>query len=327
MRSLALALVGLAIGGLQAADTVGGGYVVLPLQPGIQFLGCALQAELVLETNYSVVTGETDRLRLTDARLPLVNDQFNVCTVELLTPAGVTGWMSDVQDTFASGKQVHLTHALPSTATEGGRLRLWRRWSLAALFGAANSAGLTSGPDLATSDVIVIPNAAGGSPGYYFYCTGGAHGTGWRREGAEAADQSGVTLPLTAGVALRARAAHQILLAGTLKPGPTRIRLQNGRNLVANLCPIPQHLTLANSGLSVLSSGSTPEVADLVLLWNGSGYAPYYQSTGALLGTGWRLAGGDSTDQSGVSLTSGAYAIERRSVPVEILLQQGEVGP
>jgi len=312
---------------LTAGTSPVSGYLKLPLQPGIQFLGFALQSERVLQTDVGVDAGNRSRVQLTRGGLNLSNDQFNGLVFELVSPESEQGWQASVLDTIGSSKELILSRALPVAVGNEAKVRLWRPWTLGTLFGAANEAGLTAGAGVSDADLILIPD---GSGGYVtcFYANGGALGEGWRKEGAGNADQQNVTVPLPGGVAIRARSAKTLLMVGELKPGKTQIALPTGRSLMANLSPVANDLTLGNCGLEgQLTAAPQMENADLVLLWNGEGYEPYFMSSGGILGAGWRLGGSGSADQSAVPLPDGAFLIERRGSPVAITLNQGGFEP
>jgi hypothetical protein len=42
-----------------------------------------------------------------------------------------------------------------------------------------------------------------------------------------------------------------------------------------------------------------------------------------LVGTGWRRIGAGSTDQGAVPMPDGAFVIQRRGAPTEVVLNQG----
>jgi hypothetical protein len=115
--------------------------------------------------------------------------------------------------------------------------------------------------------------------------------------------------------------------------------LETGNNFVANLCPVnaggtspsSEGRTLSNSGLYTanpstgLLGASNSNAADLVLLWNGTGYDQFYYSTGGFAGTGWRQVGSNplSADKAGTAIPDGAYIVLRRGAPVMVSLNQG----
>ncbi len=312
---------------LSAGTSPVSGYLKLPLQPGIQFLGFALQSELVLQTDFSVDANNRARVLLTRSGLNVANDQFNGLVFEIAAANPDEGWQTPVLDTIDTGKALLLNQALPVTAGNEGKLRVWRPWTLGTLFGAANEAGLTAGASVAEADLILIPDGSGGYD-TYLYANGGALGTGWRKEGAGNANQQQVIVPMQGGVAIRARNAKTLLLVGELKPGKTQLTLPTGRSLIANLNPAAGDRTLGGSGLeSQLTAAPGMESADLVLLWNSAGYLPYFMSSGGILGAGWRLAGAGNADQSAVPLPDGAFLIERRGPPVVITFDQGGFEP
>lgn len=309
------------------------GFLTLHLQEGSNFLGFALLPAQEVQGTVNIAPDRTHVLL--QGSLTLANDQFNTGAhpshaLEIVSAGAGQGFVSVVTDTLATGNELTLQEAVPNGVDNGAVVKIWRLWTLADAFGATNTAGLTGGTAPETADLVLLPNGADFDR--YFYSTGGAQGTGWRKVGGGSADQAAVSVPLTGGAAIVARSAKSILVTGQVKSGSTQVRLQTGHNYLANLCPVnatgsspsAEGRTLGNSGLQTgLAGAPASGLADLVLLWNGQGYDQYFYATGGLYGTGWRRIGTGAADQAGVALPDGAYVILRRGAAVTILVQQG----
>lgn len=313
------------------------GFLTLNLQSGTNFMGFALLPSMELQGAVNIAAGDRTHLLVQGSQIALTNDQFNPgalpsYAIEIVTEGNSQGFTSPIVDTIAAGNEIVLANAVPAGVADGAVIKVWKLWTLADVFGATNSAGLTGGETSAVADLIQVPNGTGFNE--YFYSTGGALGTGWRQVGQGTVNQAAVPLNFNGGLAVFARSAKSVVIVGQVKPGKTMVNLQPGNNFVANLCPVnaagdtpsSQGRTLGNSGLDVgLAGGNSSKQADLVLLWNTvtKGYDQYYRSTGGLSGTGWRKIGAGNQDQSAVALPDGAFIILRRGAATQIQLNQG----
>lgn len=313
------------------------GFLTLNLQSGTNFMGFALLPSMELQGVVNIAAGNRTHLLVQGSQIALTNDQFNPGSlashaIEIVTDGVGQGFTSPIVDTIATGNEIVLANAVPAGVADGAVVKVWKLWTLADVFGATNSAGLTGGTTPEVADLIQIPNGTGFNE--YFYSTSGAQGTGWRQVGQGNADKAAVPLEFNGGLAVFARSAKSVVIVGQVKPGKTMVNLQPGNNFVANLCPVnaagdtpsTQGRTLANSGLDVGLAGATASAqADLVLFWNPvrKGYDQYYRSTGGLLGSGWRKIGAGNADQSSVPLPDGAFIIVRRSTATQVQLNQG----
>jgi hypothetical protein len=320
--------------GAQTVTTPVLGGLTLNLVQGSNFVGFALQPILELQANVTIHASQRNRIFL-PATVSVTNGQYGSGTpathvVEFIDAGVAEGFYSGITQTLATGRELVLATPVNAAGADGARIRIWRLWTLAGVFGAANSAGLLGGTTPGAADTIMLPNGAAFEK--YFYSTGGAQGVGWRLVSGGLVDQAGVRVPFGGGMVIQALGARSMLLAGQVKTGKTRVTLQTGRNYVANLCPVnaggaapsAAGLTLATSGMqSFLAAGKVSALADLVLIWNGAGYSQYYYATGGLVGTGWRRVGGGSADQGAVPMPDGAFVIQRRGAPTEVVLSQG----
>lgn len=310
------------------------GGITLNLVQGSNFVGFALQPILELQAQVTIHATQRNRIFL-PATVPVTDGQYGsgvqaTHVVEFIDAGVVEGMTSVIGQTLATGRELVLTTQVNATVADGARVRIWRLWTLAEVFGATNTAGLSGGTTATAADVIMVPN--GGGFEHYFYSIGGAQGVGWRLVSGGTVDQSGVRLPFGGGLVIQALGARSLVFTGQVKTGKTRVTLQTGRNFLANLCPVNAGgtspsvagLTLATSGMQgFLAAGRVSALADLVLIWNGTGYNQYYYATGGLVGTGWRRIGAGSTDQGTVPMPDGAYVIQRRGAATEVVLSQG----
>lgn len=311
------------------------GFMKLHLQEGANFIGFALLPVMELQATFDVSDTDRRMVMLQGGGLTLTDGQFSQGAlashaVEIVSSGPGQGVTRVISQTLAAGNQLTLTEEVPAGVANGASLKIWRLWTLADVFGVTNQAGLTSAETPEQSDLVLLPNGSGFDK--YFYCSGGTQGEGWRKQDGGTTDAANVPLPIAGGMAIRARSAKTILLVGQVKPGSTQVSLQTGHNYVANLCPVnasgagasSQGRTLGNSGLNAgLTGGTASTLADLVLLWNGTGYDQYFLSTGGLGGTGWRKVGDVTTSQADVALPDGAFIILRRGAPTTLLLNQG----
>jgi hypothetical protein len=308
------------------------GFLTLHLQPGTNFIGFALQPAMERQTTFTFPSSDRHQIQLQGA---LTDPAFGAGprpthAVEVVSAGAGEGFSSVIIDIQADGNRLTLAEPVPAEVPNGAPLKIWRLWTLSEMFGTENQAGLTGAEAAGGADLVLLPNGEGFDT--YFYCTGGKLGQGWRREGAGPTDQADVPIPFGGGLALFARSAKSVILAGQVKPGRTQIQLRTGHNYVANLCPVhaagdnasSEGRTLANSGLAAgLQGAAVSEQADLVLLWTGSGYDAYFHATSGPLASGWRKIGAGTAAQAQVPLPDGAFVILRRGPPLTLTLDQG----
>ncbi|MCA1964974.1 MAG: hypothetical protein LDL31_13595, partial [Prosthecobacter sp.] len=288
------------------------GFLKLNLQPGPNFIGFALLPMMEVQSTFNISGTDRRLVSLQGAGITLADGQFSpgslpTHAVEIISPGAGLGFTSVITATAASGNQLTLAQEVPAGVSDGAVLKVWKLWRIADVFGAANSAGLTSGETPGEADLILLPDAQGVTR-RFFYSSGGAQGVGWRQVGGDSTSSADVPILLSEGMAILAKSAKTILVIGQVKQGNTQISLRTGHNYVANLCPVHAEGStlgrrLGTSGLAEgLTGGTSPSLADLVLLWNGRGYDQYYYSTGGLAGAGWRKVGAGNQNQETVPL-------------------------
>ena len=180
--------------------------------------------------------------------------------------------------------------------------------SLADIFGAENDAGLKSGGDSASSDLVYIMSSDGaGTYAVYYYQTdslGFLGGNGWRVLGDSSTEMSDVVVGPDDGVIVARTAVGDLsfTLAGCVNVVDHQRDLPAGYSLVSY--PFPVGVSLDDSGLYSLTngyvSGGDSASSDLVYLLQGDGsFDIYYRQTdtlGFLGGDGWRKLGDSATD-------------------------------
>lgn len=216
--------------------------------------------------------------------------------------------------------------------------KIRRNWSLAAIFGPTNSAGLQAG-NATNADLILIYNSTlpgGGGYDQYFYSSGGLPGIGWRKVGGGSSNKANDPIALEEGIIVKRLQSSDlaITLSGAVKLGQTITPVFAGPNFIGNVYPSgvmtlgltdansnpPRYssgLYTGNSSTGVLGGNST--TADLILIYNptlgggAGGFDQYFYSTGGLPGVGWRKVGGGNTDQAPTVLPASQAIYLKRS--------------
>lgn len=210
---------------------------------------------------------------------------------------------------------------LESLSLAGASVEILAHTTLADLFGADNTYGLTSGSSVSSSDLIYLMQADGsGSWNSYFYQTNPRSGTGWRRVGdTSGSDYAALSLPLDSGLLIRRISSEDthVYLKGSVKKTAKHKRvLVDGFSLVGN--PFPKEMTLGACGIYAADngyvSGSSHTNSDCVFVIAEDGtFDSFYYQTNPRSGTGWRRTGDSSTDVSSelIPATSSFYIQHR----------------
>jgi uncharacterized protein (TIGR02597 family) len=209
---------------------------------------------------------------------------------------------------------------LESLSLGGVTVEILAHSTIADIFGAENSAGLTSGSSVNNSDRIYImqPDGSGGWDSY-FYQTNPRGGNGWRQVGDASTDFQSLTLPLDTGILIRRIGSDDLTLYvyGSVKKTGSHMRvLGPGFSLLGN--PFPVDIELGESGLYSADNGyvstSSHTTSDrlFVIAADGSFDSFYYQ-TNPRGGSGWRRTGDSSTDVSSEILpATSSFYIQHR---------------
>jgi hypothetical protein len=197
--------------------------------------------------------------------------------------------------------------------------------TLADLFGADNSAGLTSGGDATSSDKVYVMSQDGaGQYQIYYYQTdllGFLGGDGWRLNGDASTDASNVTIMPDQGIIIARSTAGDlpIVVSGSVNVNDHYNALPSGFSLVSY--PYPVDVTLDDSGIysatNGYTSGGDSASSDLVYVLGSNGqFTTYYYQTdllGFLGGDGWRSGTDTITDVGSTSIPAGSSIIIRHT--------------
>ena len=241
---------------------------------------------------------------------------LEVISVGGSTSAAGVGTIYTISATTAATKTLTVSSAFATGVSGTVGIRVRKFWTIASVFGAANSAGLQGGTAL-TADQVLLWNGAGYDT--FYYQTAGIGGTGWRKTGAQSADAGGTLILPTMPVMIKRGQSANISLtgtnaiSGTIKGGLTTASIAAGFNYLTN--PYGVDMTLASSGLYTGSSTTglapgTSSTADQVLVWNAAtnSFDTYYYLTGS----GWRKTTDAATDASTTALATGTGFIIKR---------------
>ena len=233
------------------------------------------------------------------------------------TGAGTTYDISGI-----SGSTITLAQNLAVGVVSPVTFKIRKHWTISDVFGANNTAGLTSGDDSSVSDQVLL--YTGGSYSGYYYQTAptGAGGTGWRKVTDVFADAGKTIIYPDDGVLLRRIQSGNlsVVLTGAVKTGQTSVPISAGMNVLSNVYAAPMTLNSceiykASTPSASLVSGDDSSTSDQLLLWNGTGYVGYYYQTApaAAGGTGWRSVTDVFTDAGNTSIPAGAAIIIKRA--------------
>jgi uncharacterized protein (TIGR02597 family) len=209
---------------------------------------------------------------------------------------------------------------LESLSLAGASVEVVAHATLADIFGADNTYGLTSGSSVTSSDRIYLMQADGsGTWNSYFYQTNPRAGTGWRRVGDTSTDYAGLSIPLDTGLLIRRISTDDthIYLKGSVKVTNKHKRvMSSGFSLVGN--PFPKEMTLGACGIygsdNGYVSGSSHLNSDRIFVIAEDGtFDSFYYQTNPRAGNGWRRTGDSSTDVSSepIPATSSFYIQHR----------------
>jgi uncharacterized protein (TIGR02597 family) len=288
----------------------GNGYTAVtnPLQNAVVYSGTASSvASDTITTSFSLTA---DEIAATDAE---GNSAYYVQTA--------SGAIYDV--TANTDSTITVSSDVSSLISADDAISVKKYTTLADIFSSDNSFGLTSGGDVASSDVVYVMSSEGaGTYAQYYYQTdpfgGFLGGDGWRLSGDANTDRSNVIVAPDDGLIVNRISSGDISLvvSGTVNAVNHSRELPAGFSLVAY--PFPVDTTLDDSGIYAADNGyvSAGDVAQsdvvYVLSSNGS-FTQYYRQTdpfgGFLGGDGWRIAGDANTDVGSTVIPAGSAVI------------------
>jgi uncharacterized protein (TIGR02597 family) len=300
----------------------------------LTFLGLSMTRPVAFEGTVSTVSGTTivcTGATWADGAFNGTNGPYFV----EVTSGPLAGMMTDIVNTVAATQSLVLISPI-SGLTGGETIKVRPHWTLPAVFGATNSAGLGGSGSVAGADEILVYDPVGQAyQTYYYKTTTYLGGAGWRTSAN--ADASQVPLYIDEGILIvrKQPAPLSVVLTGAVKTGPTLIPISQGLNFVSNVYPAAGP-SLGTLGASQLFTGSattglagsgSPAAADLVQFYSFNSAAPsqstyttyYYKTTTYLGGAGWRDSANDNA--TSVALPIGQCLIINRQATGGFLWQ------
>lgn len=275
------------------------------------------------------ITGAASN-ELVDALATWSDDQFNGASglhfIEI-TSGPYAGLVDDIVKTVSATKKIYTANNLASLGLANitnQTYRIRKHWTIAAVFGPNNEAGLQGGTSAATADNVLVPDQNGNLVTYWYKTGGFPPGTGWRKAADASTNVGNDPIYFGDGVVVRRRTGSTVTvkLVGAVKLGQSILPVQTGDNFVSN--PFAANLTLNSSGLYTgnattgLKGGSSAGTADNVLLPtgpNGSLEIYWYKDSGFPIGTGWRKGSDASTNVGSTPLAIANGVVLRRKAP------------
>lgn len=293
------------------------GYVSIPMAPGqFTFGGLTMHAPtlaagiLASSTSTSVTaSGSIDFSALLTSGVIYILELPDGTVQEVSSWSGAT--LNTPEDISASVTGGVTTFKLRASAT------------VSSIFGASNSAGLTSSSDgdATTVDNVIVYTAPGVSVNIYYFDANGngirdeADFDGWYTAGGDPADNQ--VIPYADGFLVQRVGGdpRTLVVSGEVKTDPTKSVLGSGFNFLSSVSPTG--LTLLQSGLqqhiSTSADGDSTTVDNVVVDVAGTLTNTYFfdANQNSILDEadfdGWYTAGGDPANE--LSLEGGFYII------------------
>lgn len=288
----------------------GDGYTALsnPLENAVVYSGTASSISgATISSSFSMTSGE---ISTTDAE---GNSAYYVQLAD--------GTILDI--TSNSESEITVAVDVSSLVSADDQITVKKYTTLSDLFGATNSAGLTSGGDASSSDLIFIMSSDGaGTYGSYYYqddpFDGFFGGDGWRSLGSNSTDVANLIIAPDDGIIVKRDASSDlsVVVTGTVNTTQHNRTLPQGFSLVSY--PFPVATTLDDSGIysetNGYVSGGDANSSDIVYVLSPDGsYTSYYRQDdpfdGFFGGDGWRALGDNSTDVGSTSIPVGSSII------------------
>lgn len=329
-------LVSLGLLQAQTASTTPVGYQTLTIKgspdgstPAFTALSVGFQTTSLYD---GALTETTSSFVFTDSNASLVADTYNA-----LDPAGSSAYYLIFTSGANEGLILDIAGNTSTTITcnsgyqsggsfsaaSGDTYSIRAYSKLADIFGATNTAGLKSGGNASSSDLIYVMSTDGNaSYTTYYYQTdnlgGILGGTGWRVLGDNSSDMSSIAIAPDDGLIVSRKASGDLDLvtSGVVKDSKHKRDLPAGYSLIAY--PFPVSVTLADSNIYTADngyvSGGNGSSSDLVYVISSDGsFTTYYRQTdslgGILGGDGWRVFGDSSTSRDNEPIPAGSSII------------------
>ncbi len=231
------------------------------------------------------------------------------------------GLQIDIVDTLGDSGELKLAVEPPEGLEPGTQYAVRPHWTLAALFGEENEAGLRGGLLPEADEILVRDSEQQRYLTYYYKDDAEAiGGTGWRASDDLFRDAANDVLYPDEGLAIRRKdpEADQVghVVTGDVKTGKAMLFVLPGLNIIANPYPVdipePDELRLLEGDNGELRGGANPEEADWVYLMVEGELTPVYFNTTT---NAWLRVDNDSAldlQEAPALAGQGALLVQRR---------------
>lgn len=302
------------------------GFITLNVQGnGYSFDGLGMTQIPVLRGTTTTITGTQVGLNST-----LTAGQYNPAnTVGAVTEPSyfiefTSGPNAGLLDDIVSNDTANVYTANDDSSEEAGGVtfKIYPHWTIGAVFGPQNSAGLLGGANSGAADDIIVWNPLTQVSATYYYKTSGLGGTGWRSALSTSINTSNTVLYIDQGIQFQRRTSGNVaiqLVGGVKLSNTMSVVVGNGYTFAGNVeaagIPLSASGLYTSNNVTGLNGGANSGAADDVIIWNPATQvsATYYFKTSGLGGSGWRSALSTSVDASTNQIPLGAFAqIQRR---------------
>lgn len=279
------------------------GVLTVELPRGKSTLMALTNAKIVASGTVQAAAAGTLTVASSPAVLPdVLTAPHAVKIVSRANPTGANAYGISARITAQTGQD--LTAALSTVPNVGDQFVIYSLSTIASVFGATNSAGLTAAATSAGADIVYL--TAGGTLTGIFYRSDASK---WRLvSDPDGVDQNATVIPPDSGllVARKNSGAAEIFLPlrGDALPGRHVVSVTAGFTIANNPFLVPT--TLGASGLQqYLSGGTGPGTADVIYMEEEGELKGYFYKTSGIGGTGWRTLGDSVTNQASVVINPG----------------------
>ena len=269
LKSVAIAA-GLASSAFGQATSPVVGYETITLNAGINPVGIRLLEKPVVTGQLETIgeAGVTDA----DVDFSTLLDPEVTYILEIEDAVGILQIITQF-----SGGTLTTDEDLSGAVADGTSYTLREASTIASVFGADNSAGLTSTTGADSSDQILVSNGIGGFDTYFFFDNGGTPALVLVDETSEfgivPAVPEDIILPNDQGILIVSPVANSLVVAGDLKTTPTSVPLSPGINAVSSQFPVSQTIesVFGADNSAGLTSTTGADSSDQILVSDGNG--------------------------------------------------------
>lgn len=320
MKTLSISLLAVALAsGLASAQTAYTspvGYETLQINPGINYIGVRLHQPTIASGQLAGAAGNVLNVAegVADA---LLTGKTYILEIKSGT-SDVNGVITLVSSWNAVSNTITTDDNLPVllpgfVGNESFGLR--PAATIASIFGATNSAGLTSAASFAGSDQIWLYN--GTSFDKYYYALGGfGQPSAWKTSTGATVDASTLNIIYTDAVILSSVNGNDVTISGEVKMEPTRVALVGASNYVGGIYPTGTTLASAfgASNSAGLTSSASFAGSDQIWIFTGSGFNKYYYALGGFgQPSAWKTSAGVTVDPTTIEIPGGYRIINTGS--------------